>query len=182
MDFSYNQLNNIPVRIFDDLDDIEIINLSKNNLNTIDFNVFSKRENLKAINLSSNLIDSIIPFSNFVSCNFYNMKSLSLQSNQLKNTEFDTFSDLPALEILILNDNCLSKIEKYTFARLRTLKILHLNKNRIQSIESSSFDDLESLEMLALHDNYLSKESVDENAFFKLKSLKTIRLSKFFNF
>lgn len=128
------------------------------------------------------------------------LKSLSLQGNEIKTIPAGAFNGIPNLEWIDLGKNKISSsgIDPQTFKGLKflsrlymdgnlleqipselpsTLQELKMNENHLKEIEANSFEGLSSLVTLEMEGNLLSEGNVNPLAFKPLKELTYLRLS-----
>lgn len=132
LSLKYNNLSNLPDKIFDNLISLENLDLSYNQLNNLQANIFD--------NLTS-------------------LKYLYLDSNKLTNLPNTIFNNLKNLETLELGNNQLS-LTPNIFDNLSNLKYLALWENKLESLPAGIFNNLKNLEALDLRDNQLSSEVI----------------------
>ncbi|XP_064471062.1 connectin-like [Ornithodoros turicata] len=99
---------------------------------------------------------------------------LSLDSNDITDTEKNSFSNLPKLKKLELGDNKLDTIRSDVLHELPSLSFLFLDRNQIKRIEDYAFKSLHNLTELALADNAI--EELTANTFSGLHRLTRIDL------
>ncbi|XP_072536652.1 toll-like receptor 21 [Salminus brasiliensis] len=87
-----------------------------------------------------------------------------------------SFSHLPKLQILALNNNFMRQIDKDAFVNLVNLQTLNLSSNNISYLNPSLFRGLHNLTELLLADNKLANLSSDQ--FSDLTSLKILDLRR----
>ncbi|XP_061796547.2 extracellular matrix protein 2 isoform X1 [Nerophis lumbriciformis] len=127
------------------------------------------------------------------------LKSLSLEGNNISSIPAEAFNGIPNLEWINLKKNKLTSagIDARSFKGLKMLKRLYLdgnllevipsnlppslqelkiNENRLQKIYGNSFHGLTSLVILELEANLLSEANVDPMAFVPLVELSYLRL------
>jgi Leucine-rich repeat (LRR) protein len=63
--------------------------------------------------------------------------------------------DLPSLEVLLLDDNRITRIERQAFKNMDLLKRLDLRGNKLMAISDEAFQNLPQLELLDLAYNQL---------------------------
>uniref|UniRef100_A0AAV2MIV3 Extracellular matrix protein 2 n=1 Tax=Knipowitschia caucasica TaxID=637954 RepID=A0AAV2MIV3_KNICA len=129
------------------------------------------------------------------------LKSLSLEGNNISSVPAGAFNGIPNLEWINLKKNRLTSagIHPLAFTRLKfltrlyldgnllevvpsgfpqTLQELKINENHLQGIQESSFKGLNSLVTLELEGNRLSEGGVAHGAFRDLKELFYLRLGR----
>uniref|UniRef100_A0A9J8A2J4 Extracellular matrix protein 2 n=2 Tax=Cyprinus carpio carpio TaxID=630221 RepID=A0A9J8A2J4_CYPCA len=129
------------------------------------------------------------------------LKSLSLQGNEIKTIPAGAFNGIPNLEWIDLGKNKIvsSGIDPQTFKSLKflsrlymdgnlleqipselpsTLQELKINENNLKEIEENSFEGLSSLVILEMEGNLLSEGNVHPQAFKPLKELTYLRLGR----
>ncbi|XP_068452036.1 extracellular matrix protein 2 [Clinocottus analis] len=129
------------------------------------------------------------------------LKSLSLEGNDISSIPADAFNGIPNLEWINLKKNKLvsSGVDAKAFKGLKmlsrlyldgnlleavpadlppTLQELKISENRLRRIDENSFRGLSSLMILELEGNLLSEGNVDPKAFAPLLQLSYLRLGK----
>ncbi|GLD58109.1 extracellular matrix protein 2, partial [Lates japonicus] len=129
------------------------------------------------------------------------LKSLSLEGNNISSIPAEAFNGIPNLEWINLKKNKLTSagIDAKAFKGLKMLRRLYLdgnlleavpsdlpptlqelkiNENRLRGIDENSFQDLSSLVILELEGNLLSEANVDPLAFAPLIQLSYLRLGR----
>ncbi|XP_057701928.1 extracellular matrix protein 2 [Corythoichthys intestinalis] len=129
------------------------------------------------------------------------LKSLSLEGNDISGIPAEAFNGIPNLEWINLKKNKLTSasVDQKAFRSLKMLKRLYLdgnllevvpanlpaslqelkiNENRLQRIHGNSLQGLASLVILELEGNLLSEANVDPEAFTPLGHLCYLRLGR----
>ncbi|XP_061543715.1 extracellular matrix protein 2 isoform X2 [Phycodurus eques] len=129
------------------------------------------------------------------------LKSLSLEGNNISSIPAEAFNGIPNLEWINLKKNKLTSagIDQRAFQSLKMLKRLYLdgnllevapanlppslqelkiNENRLQRIQGNTFQGLSSLAILELEANLLSEANMDPKAFASLAQLSYLRLGQ----
>uniref|UniRef100_A0A3B4WXH0 Extracellular matrix protein 2 n=1 Tax=Seriola lalandi dorsalis TaxID=1841481 RepID=A0A3B4WXH0_SERLL len=137
----------------------------------------------------------------FPPLSFPELKSLSLEGNNISSIPAEAFNGIPNLEWINLKKNKLTSagIDAKAFKGLKMLRRLYLdgnlldavpsdlpptlqelkiNENKLRGIEENSFQDLSSLVILELEGNLLSEGNVDPLAFAPLIQLSYLRLGR----
>ncbi|OXA63321.1 Leucine-rich repeat-containing G-protein coupled receptor 5 [Folsomia candida] len=126
------------------------LDLSTNNISWVDHEKLGPLQDLHELSLSSNLIEELGE-SSFSSLS--NLKELTLSRNQL--TAFPTTAIPNNLELLNLEYNKISQLERHILPKNSKLHALLLGGNVIEKIDDSAFDGLELLQLLELDGNRL---------------------------
>uniref|UniRef100_A0A8D0A517 Extracellular matrix protein 2 n=1 Tax=Sander lucioperca TaxID=283035 RepID=A0A8D0A517_SANLU len=126
------------------------------------------------------------------------LRSLSLEGNNISSIPAEAFNGIPNLEWIDLKKNKITSagIDAKGLKMLRrlyldgnlledvpanlppTLQELKISENRLRGINKHSFQDLSSLVILELEGNLLSEGNVDPLAFAPLKQLSYLRLGR----
>lgn len=149
------------------------VSVSCENINLVHFPPLSLPE-LKSLSLEGNNISSI-PEGAFNG--IPNLEWISLKKNKLTSAGIDpkAFTGLKMLRRLYLDENLLDGVPSDLPATLQELKI---NENNLRGIDENSFHDLNSLVILELEGNLLSEGNVDPRAFAPLVQLSYLRLGR----
>ncbi|RVE73382.1 hypothetical protein OJAV_G00049590 [Oryzias javanicus] len=129
---------------------------------------------LKSLSLEGNNISSI-PAQAFNG--IPNLEWINLRKNKLTSAgiDADAFKGLKMLRRLYLDGNLLESVPSDLPPTLQELKI---NENRLRAVDETSFQDMSSLMILELEGNLLSEGNVDPLAFAPLTQLSYLRLGK----
>ncbi|XP_061111897.1 toll-like receptor 21 [Conger conger] len=106
----------------------------------------------------------------------WNLKTLRIDCNDLRNVSSHTFLNLTQLETLNLSINKIEIIKPSAFSGLLNLTKLVLSKNSLQNLQPKVFLDLEKLKTLNLRINYLNSFSEIVQSVAHLHSLKELDL------
>lgn len=127
----HNHIQEVPRKVFQNCSYLRYINLAHNNISSIDWGAFSLKltypTRLKAIDLSYNKITDVRYL----------------------------FFYLPELVQLHLENNFITKLDKYVFPR--KIQWITLMNNRIKTIETGTFAGLPHLMLVDLRNNRLSE-------------------------
>ncbi|XP_068578427.1 extracellular matrix protein 2 isoform X4 [Cebidichthys violaceus] len=129
---------------------------------------------LKSLSLEGNNISSIPAeaFNGIPNLEWINLKKNKLTSNSI---DAKAFKGLKMLSRLYLDGNLLEAVPADLPPTLQELKI---NENRLRRIHKNSFQDLSSLVILELEGNLLSEGNLDPLAFAPLIQLSYLRLGR----
>lgn len=102
--------------------------------------------------------------------------NISISYCRLVQIPSQSFSHLPKLIFLQLNENHIKYIDEDAFAKLHCLNTLNMSSNEIVYLNSSTFSDLQNLTTLYLADNRLT--TISSDLFSSLSKLETLDLSR----
>ncbi|KAM0679485.1 hypothetical protein GINT2_002328 [Glugoides intestinalis] len=148
------ELEKIPDLLFDDLTNLESLSLVNNNIKELQPNLFNNLQKLEYLNLSKNKLTEL------PSCVFdglVNLKSLRLEDNNIKELQPNLFNNLQKLKSLNLSSNKLTEIPEGILSELGSLQELDLSKNEIKSFPIGFFTGLTNLNFLSLSHNKLTE-------------------------
>nr|XP_043879902.1 extracellular matrix protein 2 isoform X1 [Solea senegalensis] len=153
--------------------DISDVTVTCENAKLVHFPPLSIPE-LKSLSLEGNDIRSI-PAAAFNG--IPNLEWINLKKNKLTSAGIDpkAFKGLKMLSRLYLDGNLLEAVPSDLPPTLQELKI---NENRLRGIDENSFQDLSNLVILELEGNLLSEGNVDPLAFAPLIQLSYLRLGR----
>ncbi|KAM4740997.1 extracellular matrix protein 2 isoform 2-T2 [Anableps anableps] len=152
---------------------ISDVTMTCENVRLVHFPPLSLPE-LKSLSLEGNNISSI-PAGAFNG--IPNLEWINLKKNKLTSAGIDpkAFMGLKMLRRLYLDENLLDVVPSDLPSTLQELKI---NENKLRGIDENSFQDLSSLVILELEGNLLSEGNVDPRAFAPLIQLSYLRLGR----
>ncbi|MCY3411208.1 MAG: leucine-rich repeat protein [Candidatus Heimdallarchaeota archaeon] len=164
-----NKLRRLPADLFQDMPQLEVIDLSENLL--IECPEFSHLKGLKSMNLMGNKLSSINTIENYnleyFNCTRNNLKSLPddmfvrashLYEINCSSNSLVTFPDLKNNSNLVKIDISHNKIENLPIvATCKQLKYLLANDNNIAEITVSHFGHLSNLVRINLSHNIIRK-------------------------
>uniref|UniRef100_A0A096M9E5 Extracellular matrix protein 2 n=1 Tax=Poecilia formosa TaxID=48698 RepID=A0A096M9E5_POEFO len=153
--------------------DISDVSMTCENVQLIHFPPLNIPE-LKSLSLEGNNISSI-PAGAFNG--IPNLEWINLKKNKLTSAGIDpkAFMGLKMLRRLYLDENLLDVVPSDLPSTLQELKI---NENKLRGIDENSFQDLSSLVILELEGNLLSEGNVNPRAFAPLIQLSYLRLGR----
>lgn len=177
LDFSNNNIDNLPAAIFSGLDKLTNLYLDSNKMNFIADRALEGLLSLSVINLANNLL-STLPPELFNEAR--NVQQIYLQNNTINVLAPDVFSELSELVVLDLSKNILTAewVNSRTFKGLAKLVYLDLSNNHIEKLEPAIFKDTLNLNILKLQDNQI--EHIPETVLSGLSRLETLTLSNNF--
>lgn len=167
----HNQIQKLTINSFNNLQQLNYLDLNSNLLNEIPRNVFQKLKSLRYLNLSQNNVTrlNVNSFKDLIS-----LTTLNLNSNPIVNLTDKQFSTCRNLETLFLSDTKISKLGYKNLKGLGNLKILQLNDNKhLTTLDRFLFTSIPQLETLSITNGNLSKLPETLNT---LRNLKTLLL------
>lgn len=134
---------------------LKVLSVMNGGFEDIEDGVLESLVNLEQVELVMNLLklpDDFLEPRN-------KLKRFSLSGNvSLKDKRgFPFFPGCMDLEILILNENVIKHIDRYTFHHMGRLKALFLERNGIENFDLDTFDDLKNVQRLSLAGNKIDK-------------------------
>ncbi|XP_066501725.1 toll-like receptor 22 [Hoplias malabaricus] len=111
---------------------MKYLDISFNFISKIEASEFEDVWNLQSLNLSNNHIFWI---QEGTSQQFPNLTEFNLAYNKLKSLSKGQFQGLTNLQVLRLDGNAIEEIDLDTFSTLPSLKVLNLTKNKLQQID-----------------------------------------------
>ncbi|XP_033099252.1 nephrocan-like [Anneissia japonica] len=197
LDLESNRLTEVTRKFFDSMSKLNTLNMSFNQIRKIDTDWLRPMINLKvleleeafeiapaigewffcessssltSINMAYNRIISIPPRT--FSC-VPNLKFLILNNNNL--VEFPSNMSLQNVERLDLGSNQIAHLTGDTFESCKNLTTLDLSSNNLRGLPNGVFRTLNRLESLDLNNNYLT--NIQSDTFANLPFLKHLLLS-----
>ena len=153
-----NRVYYLKEKVFANLHNLQVLNLSDCNLLRIDKRAFAQNNILTEINLTRNRIFYPHKFAFNMFSQFQNLKILILTGNNLNEllltlTDAAIFTNLTNLKLLDLDGASLSFLPTDIFHGLNNLTNLILSNNKISDWTANTFKPLESLSSLNLSTN-----------------------------
>lgn len=153
IDLSNNHISALEVKTLDPYQGVVYLNLEYNDLYYIDENAFQNLDSLQVLQLSHNRLSS----TTFHSANLIhleireclirnldlqylpNLQSVNLDNNQIQDLKIGVFHTNQYLRSIILSHNIIETIEPGTFWPLKNLTYLDLSFNQIKSLPHNLF-------------------------------------------
>lgn len=162
----------IDAKLFQESRKLKVLSVMNGGFEDIEDGVLESLVQLEQVELVMNLLklpDNFLEPKN-------KLKRFSLSGNvSLKDKRgFPFFRGCTDLEILILNENVIKHIDRYTFHHMWHLKALFLERNGIENFDLDTFDDLENLQRLSLAGNKI--DHISMRHFSNLKKLNYLDL------
>ncbi|XP_022117557.2 toll-like receptor 6 [Pieris rapae] len=172
LDISYNKVQDLGSRNFDNNIEMTHLNVSHNALRKLDKDTFIGLKRLVDLNLSNNEISTIdaLTFKDLTV-----LERLDMSNNKLVTFESDTFEPLSSLRILYLKNNSILEIPSVNLLTIISLEFLDLSENLIQRIPKHGVPYLKELKHLDLNNNII--EEIDHLGLHNLPSLRHLDLS-----
>ena len=171
----YNQLTSIDNGMFVNLQNLGVLSIKRNQIKTIGSGCFHNLAKLIVLDLSYNMITSL-PTDTFQG--LHSLEELYLHEaspNMITlHVPRDLFHNLTQLTLLHLRNNTIIKVETGIFKDLGELVFLFLERNAMTHLYSGIFIGLDNLEILSVSDNQL--RWIDADVFHPLLKLKSLSL------
>jgi uncharacterized membrane protein len=179
MDISdwYSMLNVENIKSLE-IDNSDSLLLDKKNFpNSIELETKSAIEEIVISNSNLQRIDGRFFLLNF----FRNSGIISLRNCSIKAIDENLFNQnvrtYEKLDILLLSNNLITEIRRYTFDGLVNLRKLYLDNNQIEFIDENAFKSLKNLTVLSLRNNNLMKNGFE---WFKNSLIHNVYLTEIF--
>ncbi|XP_062563877.1 protein artichoke isoform X2 [Armigeres subalbatus] len=169
-DISGNSLSVLDPAAFVNTPMLETVNISFNELSLIHPATFRDLNHLFEVDAGNNKLQEFIPGLPIA------VERINLQQNQISTLPQppSNILDLPALRMLDLSVNHLTRIAKGTFQTTPQMRVLGLARNQLQSIDEGSLTGMGRLEVLNLQDNRLL--ALHERSLSSLENLRELTL------
>ena len=181
LDLSANDFTTLPAGLFTSLSALTTLTFNTNaSLTTLDAGVFGGLSALTTLNLSNNASLTTLPAGVFT--NLTALTTLNLRSNALNALDAAIFSTLTDLTTLNLNGNSLRTLDATIFSTLTDLTTLDLggvflgNLTPRPQLPAGIFTNLVNLTELHLQSNNI--DTLDPTLFATLTNLTTLNLSR----
>ena len=169
LSLAYNIIREIPKSTFQDLANLKILNLYGNQIASIDQDTFAGTEsNLEYLDLGYNIIDEIATDVSLPA-----LKYLNLAENKLVNIE-GAFNLLENLNVLILKENGIKRVTRFTFTGMENLISVDLSENYIRKVDPGVFTN-SYLNEVNISGNLL--EELEQETFVNLPILEVLDIS-----
>lgn len=153
---------------------VSFLSFQLNDLEYLDTEVFEPlKDSLQTINLNSNRLTRLPDLSQMNELTQINATSNQISRLDSTNTGKTLFPD--TLNLLALNNNMLTTLERKWFQNLENLEYLYLGGNAIEHIDDDAFEDLTSLVAIDLSNNTIKR--ISSEWFTGLNRIKYIFLS-----
>lgn len=172
LDLSSNQIRHVQTEAFDGLASIQEINFDKNLLSSIPTEALRHLTSLEDLSMGVNYLKSV-PNGALI---FPNLKSLSLEVNQISNVSAEAFQGVPNLLYLYLSSNSFQTLDGEIFRYMPNLKVLAMGDNNLTKISSNAFQFIPGLVRLELAECKI--EVVEPGAFQTTSKIQVVVLTK----
>ena len=143
-------IKEISYENFQNLSEIQYLNLGFNEITTIPSSTFQDLSNLKTLELYNNLFQTINGQSLI---GLQSLTYLSLQQNQITLLPDDAFDMLTGLEKISLAYNKLETLNDAHFKNNKKIDTIWLEMNIIKSLSLTMFDGMASLDFIDFENN-----------------------------
>ncbi|XP_071313635.1 transforming growth factor beta activator LRRC32-like [Trachinotus anak] len=171
LDLSNNfirQLNTLVLPYLEQLD------LSSNQLDLISEGAFENLAQLEELNLSRNALNNNLGSNSKALQSISRLRSLDISMNGLSYDAVELYlRNKPSLDQLKMTGNALTRLSHNLFKECKSLRAITIDDNLISVIEQGTFEPLTQLEMLNL-----AKNNLAHICDFKLHQVKYLNLSQ----
>lgn len=147
-------LESIEEKSFDDLADLNHLDLSFNSITKLHQSTFSKLEKLYFLNLSANKLTSLN--ENIFKLN-KNLESLIISQNNLMTVASKTLNSQKSLKFFWINHNEITHLPSNLFKSTEILTELHLEGNEISRVDTELLANLTNLRKVSFGGNLLKE-------------------------
>lgn len=151
--FINSEVQAIPSSIFEQLRQIEMLEMGNVGLRNILQKSFENALFLKVFDAHEN---KLVSLSSFIFQDAQNLEVLDLSSNVISNVNHQAFAGLSKLIRLSLSDNKISIIDEETFEPLENLRWLWLDRNEIKIVSLNHLVKNQNLVGIYLNNNKIS--------------------------
>lgn len=130
------------------------LDFSGNNIVDIPRNTFAELQGLRYLNLSDN--PHLAPIPGNLIHNLVQLQTFDISNSGLKSIPLELFINSPDLRYINLRNNLIQEISDSTFINLRNLTTVDLSYNNIMNIRPSSFVNVMNIKQLLLKGNQLN--------------------------
>nr|CAD7255831.1 unnamed protein product [Timema shepardi] len=142
IDLSFNKLDSVPPKLFQNLTSLISLNISHNNLTSLSLGLFDNFKYFLNLDLSYNKIKSL-PLGLFKK--LFSLLTLNLSSNLLYHLPLGLFSDMTKLNSIDLSANPILYFPATIFNNLTSLISINLANTSVSNRDLIMFNDLYSL-------------------------------------
>ncbi|CAK80424.1 unnamed protein product (macronuclear) [Paramecium tetraurelia] len=161
LDLTNNNIQDIP--LYDTLQELQVLRLGNNKIGRFHFDLTKQFQNLKSLTLQNN---QLVEFS----CRLDSIVELNLADNKLTGIDNLYF---PNLEILDITNNQFAQLPSYLPPLIKKISAIG---NKIQAIKQSDLIECKKLEDLQLSKNQIA--FIEEGAFYNLIQLRVLDLKE----
>lgn len=151
-------------------DDVERLYFEDQNIPFLPHGIDERFINLKLLSV----INSSLVHINNEALKMNNLIDLTIEYNNIKYIDENTFQNLRQLKSLNLASNHIAELHLNTFKNMNELKTLNLNWNQLELLKAGVFNDCRNLQTLMLRQNKL--KIIDKSILDPLESLQYIYL------
>ncbi|XP_022607751.1 leucine-rich repeat-containing protein 32-like isoform X2 [Seriola dumerili] len=153
---------------------LEQLDLSSNQLDLISEGAFENLAQLEELNLSRNALNNNLGSNSKALQSISRLRSLDISMNGLSDDAAELYlRNKPSLDQLKMTGNALTRLSHNLFKESKGLRAITIDDNLISVIEQGTFEPLTKLEMLSL-----AKNNLEHICDFKLHQVKYLNLSQ----
>ncbi|KAJ8926502.1 hypothetical protein NQ314_021104 [Rhamnusium bicolor] len=179
LNLAYNKIHSLPRKFFENMPNLEELNLEGNDFSVLDQNTqmaLSSLTKLKRLNLARNELTELVGDA------VKNLKSLEELNLGVNRLDFvpETLDYVGShLQVLILSENYIFEIRDESFLGVSGIRELYLdNLPRLKTIYVDAFSTLPNLRKLSLRDN-INLKTIDRQAFGVNQTIEEVSKNNF---
>lgn len=154
LQLSTNSFNEIPNELFNDFENLEVLNVSRNEIDGTKFPSQIKSTTLKSVDFSFNNLHASFNISSLLG--LVNVQNLHMASCSIQSSIPDDINVLQSLITLNFDGNELSGTIPSTLGEINSLERILFADNDLTGTIPSKLAQLQNLRMLELQSNFLS--------------------------
>ncbi|EGD77729.1 TKL protein kinase [Salpingoeca rosetta] len=171
LNLTFLQLSTVSTDLLAHATNLRELSLFRGTLKTIEAEAFAGLTNLERLDLSRNELTELS--SAWFGTGLRRLTRIEITENKIECINDSLLDSLPALEVLYLQANALTKLSHKLLSNHENLRIFDVSDNNVQAVEKGSFVNVPSLLHFSLANNRVEKFDLPDT----LAQLKSLRLN-----